>query len=166
LEACLVEADLPAELTPLEGGEAQIDWAEGHEVLARDLEQVTAVLEGTAGEVDSTVHDAFMNVEVDPLTSNLAPSLWIDGADHTDTWIACLESSGYTSPTLYMEEDPAEAEIWAQRYGDATNEWIACAREHGLPSLADVTADPGGSPNGPHAEIPLSTEPALLRAVI
>jgi hypothetical protein len=166
LETCLVEAGLPAQLTPVDGGEAQIGWVEGHEVLARDFEQWTELLEGPAGEVNPTNHDAFMDVEMDPLTSDLAPALWVDGNDHTATWTKCLESSGYTNPTADPEVDPKVDRIWAQRYADAANYWIACAREHGLPQLADTTPDGDDGPYGPHAEIPLNTGPDLLRTVV
>jgi hypothetical protein len=168
LEACLVDAGLPAELTPVDdGGQAQIDWARGHEVLARDFEQWSTLLPGAADEVDPATHEKFMDVEMDELTSDLAPALWVDGQDHTDTWIRCLESSGYTNPIYYPEEeDQKESLLIKQRMADAANNWMACARENGLPNLADVTADVGDSPYGPHAEIPLDTEPALLRTVV
>ena len=166
LEACLVEAHLPAQLTPMGDGEAQIDWADGHEVLARDTEQVTTILEGPGGEVNPNTHQAFMDANQDPLTLDLAPALWIDGKDHTDTWTRCLQSSKYTGPTTYLEEDSKEDQVLAQRYTDAANYWIACARENGLPHLADVKAKTEGSPYGPHAEIPLHTEPALLRTLV
>jgi hypothetical protein len=66
LQDCLVEAGIPAELTPVDGGEAQIDWATGHEVLARDHEQTTTVLEGPAGEVDEATLEAFAGIEESP----------------------------------------------------------------------------------------------------
>jgi hypothetical protein len=166
LEACLVAAGLPALLTPMDGGEAEIGWVEGHEVLARDFEQWTTILEGPAGEVDPAVHDAFTDVGVDPSTSNLEPALWVDGKDRTNAWIECLESSGYTNPTAYLGQDPASAAVWSQRYADAANDWIACARDHGLPQLADVNPEVGGSPLGPYVEVPLATEPELLRTVM
>jgi hypothetical protein len=166
LEGCLVEAGLPAQLTPVEGGEMQIDWEQGHEVLARDFEQITTLLDGPAGEINPGIHDAFMDVEEDPVTLAPAPALWIDGKDHTDTWVRCLESSHYTNPAAYLAEDADEALAFTQRFADATNDWMACAREHGLPELKDVRAAGDNGPLGPHAEIPLSTEPALLRTVI
>ncbi|MDR0433336.1 MAG: hypothetical protein LBH48_08580 [Bifidobacteriaceae bacterium] len=166
LEACLTEAGLPAVLTPVDGGEARIDWEESHEVLARDFEQWTTTLPGPTGIVDPATHDAFMDVEEDPGTFALAPSLWVDGEDHTDTWVGCLEESGYTNPTVYLEQDPGDVTLWNQRMAEAANDWIACAREHGMSALADVNAEGDDSGYGPHVEIPLDTEPALLRTVI
>jgi hypothetical protein len=167
LEACLVDARLPALLTPMDGGEAEIGWAEGHEVLSRDFENWTVLLDGPAGSIDPTTKEAFTNVDGDAATGTLAPSLWVDGKDYTRVWVGCLESSGYTNPTAYMEADPAEDDILQQRMVDAANEWIACAREHGLPGLADVIKDdPDRGPYGPHAEIPLETDPVLLESLM
>jgi hypothetical protein len=166
LEDCLVDAGLPAELSPTGDGEARIAWADGHEVLARDSEQVTTLLEGPAGEIATAVHDAFTEEGTDALTGDLAPALWIDGKSHTDTWKQCLESSGYTNPTGYLEDNPEIDQVWAQRYTDAANDWIACARDNGLPALADAERDNDASPYGPHAEIPLNTGTDLLRGVV
>jgi hypothetical protein len=166
LEGCLVNADLPALLTPMDGGEAQIGWTEGHEILARDFEQWTEMLEGPDGEIDPAVHDAFMDVEADSVTLAPVPALWVDGKDHSDTWIECLKSSEYTNPTAYMEQDPGDALLWAQRMAASTNDWIACAREHGFPRLRDVTADADNGPLGPHVEIPLNAELSLLQTVV
>ncbi|MDR0432467.1 MAG: hypothetical protein LBH48_04035, partial [Bifidobacteriaceae bacterium] len=76
-------------------------------------------------------------------------------------------SSGYTNPTAYLEQDPGEAAAFLQGRVDAANDWIACARENGLPGLVDVAVDvnAGGGP-GPHALIPLKTEAAVLGSVI
>jgi hypothetical protein len=152
-------------MTPVEDGQAEVGWEEGHEVLARDFEQWTTLLEGPGGEIDQATHDAFMDVAVDPLTSELAPSLWVDGADHSGPWTECLSSSGYTNPTG-VSADPGELLRGAQRQADAANEWIACAREHGLESLADVTADADIGGIGAHVEIPLTTDPVLLQTVV
>jgi hypothetical protein len=165
LEACLVEAGLPAVLNPVEGGEAEIGWAEGHEVLSRDFERMGVMLEGSGGPIDPAIYDAFMDVEEDPVTMDLAPSLWVNGTDYTTTWVECLESSGYTNPTAYLEPDPSEVQAHAQRMADSANNWIACARENGLPELVDAEPDPSIMP-APHALIPLSTPPDLLRSVM
>ncbi|MDR1237134.1 MAG: hypothetical protein LBK28_02720 [Propionibacteriaceae bacterium] len=166
LERCLVDAGLPAELAPVENGEAEVTWVDGHEVLARDSEQWTTVLEGPAGEVDPVTHEAFMGVNADPVTGLLAPALWIDGVDHTATWAGCLESSQYSNPSAAYEPDPGELLLGSQRQAEAANEWMACAREHGLEGLEDVAADSSGMAPGPHAEIPLQTEPGLLTSVV
>ncbi|MDR0432423.1 MAG: hypothetical protein LBH48_03815 [Bifidobacteriaceae bacterium] len=167
LLGCLTEGGLPAKLTMADGGEAQLDWEAGHEVLARDLEQWTTIQEGAAGDVfGSAVHQAFMSVETDDLTNDLAPSLWVDGKDQTTVWVACLETSGYTNPTAALEEDPGMDQLLAQRMADAANDWIACARENGLPKLVDVTPDSDSGTYGPHVEIPLDTGLDLMRSVL
>jgi hypothetical protein len=165
LQECLVDAGLPALLMPVEGGEAEIGWVEDHELLARDFEQVTTVLEGPNGEIDSTTRDAFGNAK-DSQTGTLAPALWVDGVDYTETWTLCLESSGYTNPTGYLEQDPGELLAFSQGRADAANDWMVCAREQGLPGLVDAKADASGMAPGPHAEIPFATDSALLRTVV
>jgi hypothetical protein len=161
---CLVKAGLPAELTPADGGEASLGWAVGHEVMARDFENVTFIVEGPAGEIDPARHEAFLNAGQSAVSAQA--ELWVDGVDQTEVWIRCLESSAYTNPTAYLQEDPGELLKFSQGRADAANDWIACARGQGLQGLVDVTADASGMAPGPHAEVPLETDPVLLRSVV
>ncbi|MDR0432277.1 MAG: hypothetical protein LBH48_03070 [Bifidobacteriaceae bacterium] len=166
LQGCLADAGLPAVVVPVDGGEAEVGWAEGHEVVARDLDGGTTMLAGPSGAVDPAISDAVLNGDADPLTGELAPALWVDGVDKSAVWAGCLESSGYTPPSPESDTDPGELLRGSQRQADAANDWIRCARENGLENLADVTADDSGMAPGPHVVVPLSTPPDLLRSVV
>ncbi|MDR3359634.1 MAG: hypothetical protein LBO20_03090 [Bifidobacteriaceae bacterium] len=64
-----------------------------------------------------------------------APYLIIGDDDRTELFVTCLEESGYTQPEYHT--DPAEEIKDKQASLEATNKWIACAREHGFPDTAD-----------------------------
>ncbi|MDR1427403.1 MAG: hypothetical protein LBJ08_06565, partial [Bifidobacteriaceae bacterium] len=81
--------------------------------------------------------------------------------DHTATYQHCFEDSSYTPPNTAA--DPADDLEWNQKVADVTNEWIACAREHGQPDLEDLTATANESVQ---VILPRTTTVAELRALI
>jgi hypothetical protein len=90
--------------------------------------------------------------------------LLIDGVDHAATLESCHKESGYTVPgraTTDSEELTEKQEII-----DATNPWIACARENGMPNLEYLTAVADEWATYPKAVIPLSTTAEELRALL
>jgi hypothetical protein len=166
LQECLAGVGLPAVVVPVDGGEAEIGWEEGHEILARDLDGGTTMVVGPSGDVDPVAREAFGDGGADAEAGELAPALWVDGVDHSAVWAGCLDSSGYQAPSVESDTDPGELLAGSQRQAEAANDWIRCAREHGLEGLADVTADDSGMAPGPHAVVPLGTPPDLLRSVV
>jgi hypothetical protein len=93
--------------------------------------------------------------------------LWIDGADHSDDLRECHEPTGYAEPEAWA--DPAANLLMHQTIADATNAWIACARENGLPDLPDLTVTPPGSDPmalPPQIGLPLSMTPDFLSTLL
>jgi hypothetical protein len=168
LYACLTDAGLPARLEPVEDDRALVNWGEGHEVLFVFANGFGGAHPGSSGEINPDVESAFWNDH----SSNAAggeiqPALMVDGVDESATWASCLEDSGYTDPQIDQPAgDPAEELKAKQQMADATNEWIACARENGLPDLVDVSATADGWTTVPEAQIPLSMTPDALRTLL
>ncbi|MDR1189293.1 MAG: hypothetical protein LBK95_17895 [Bifidobacteriaceae bacterium] len=67
------------------------------------------------------------------------PHLYDNGRDQTDVLVACIDSSGYTTPK--PQWDPREEEAEKQLMADASNTWAACARENGLPKVTDAKVE-------------------------
>jgi hypothetical protein len=153
LLACLQDADLPAALTPLDKG-ARVGWqSQGHDIMARYPDGYFVPVPGKAGEFAQETIEAFELAHPDGY------GLEVDGVDRTAPFAACHERSAYVDPTE-LDADPASELALHQRQADATNAWIACARQNGLPELADVTAAADGGP--PEALIPLTVRAAEL----
>jgi hypothetical protein len=157
LVTCLTAANLPARLTPVDSGQAAQDWEEGHAIMWTIGDSSW----GSTATVDSAVEAAF---EARTAEGTL-PGLFVDGQDHTETWTRCLDTSGYVDP-WFTPLDPAAELQTKRRHADATNAWIACAREHGMPELEDVTPVVDGGATYPRVEIPLTTTPDALRALV
>jgi hypothetical protein len=156
---CLVDAGLPAELQPVDDsdtGDAMVGWAYDHIVMERYPDGMTGV-SGDTTDADQNAIDAFFNE--DATTYGLV----VDGVDHTAAFEKCHTSSGYTQPEY--QSDPAEELRMKQQIVDATNPWIACARENGLPDLVDLTAS-ADQEEWPTAELPSDMTVEELRALL
>jgi hypothetical protein len=66
------------------------------------------------------------------------PYLLIGETDHTEAFVKCLNSSGYTEPVWNV--DPKDELRQKQTSLEATTNWIKCARENGYPDLKDPPA--------------------------
>jgi hypothetical protein len=87
----------------------------------------------------------------------------VDGKDVTADFERCLALSHYTFPEYAV--DPAEELARNQGVAEASNEWAACARENGAPTIADVTATSDENYT-PTVLLPTTITPELLRALI
>ncbi|MDR1293671.1 MAG: hypothetical protein LBK59_01735 [Bifidobacteriaceae bacterium] len=156
LVQCLLDKSIGARVDDLPDGQAVFDFG------------------GSAGPVALVAEDGSGMVTDDPEAQELweaadsegRPLLWIGGADRTDEYLACVEESGYTPPVMFP--DPAEEDAVKQLQVDLTNDWIACARENGLPNLADVppAVVDGGTTNAPSAMLSLDTSEDTVREVL
>jgi hypothetical protein len=128
LVACLNDAGIPALIGTDDDGDTHLEFVEGHNVAGG----YASGLGFQVGDPDESLRDGF--------SDSVAGTdyLFADGADQSATWQGCLALSGYVEPATIG--DPAEEFQRMQVFAQATNEWTACAREHGLHQLADVTA--------------------------
>jgi hypothetical protein len=87
-------------------------------------------------------------------TPNANPTvLFLGEEDYTERYTTCLKESGYTDPSV--TEDPASTLKSFQQQAEATNKWIACARENGFPNLKDLPAPTlGDNEYYPVAQLP------------
>ncbi|MDR1428235.1 MAG: hypothetical protein LBJ08_10860 [Bifidobacteriaceae bacterium] len=172
--ACLADAGLPARIEETDNGGTRVDWPqEGYDILAiiplpdpelyRTQSPAVYWIPGRSGdfEDENGTFERFMTEHQLAMDYGLE----IDGVDHSATLAACHRQFPYQDP--YAESDPAEELRGKQLLADSTNAWIACARDNGLPNLADVS--PGKADNwltSPTAIVPLSTTPDALRAIL
>ncbi|MDR1393828.1 MAG: hypothetical protein LBJ62_07675 [Bifidobacteriaceae bacterium] len=93
------------------------------------------------------------------------PYLIIGDQDYTESFVKCLEETGFTEPEYHV--DPAEEIEQKQLTLEATNEWIKCARENGYPNLKDPPAPKADEwMTQPTAVLPVEITPAELRALL
>jgi hypothetical protein len=159
---CLVDASLPAQISEADGDQATVTFedvwtwrvdADGVAVVAlggvsRLVSETGWVFAGSdAFSRDHPAAGAPPDIEAERarLTDDAKASPWgyvmyIDGADRTEEYATCLETSGYTEPG----PPPVDQEALLaqkQRSAAASNEWAACAREHGFPDIRDAVAE-------------------------
>jgi hypothetical protein len=163
--SCLLEAGLPATINRLEWtGDAEVDFErEGHDTMLVIPRQSGFLWAGKSGGEDGQfdpAEQALWQQHVDDPSYFLV----IDGVDHSDVLESCLQDSGYVDPG--HDTDPAEELADKQPIAEATNTWIACAREHGMPDLEDPTVQADNYATYPAAVIPLSTTAQELRALL
>jgi hypothetical protein len=91
--------------------------------------------------------------------------LIVGATDHTETFRACVEESGYTEPVF--QADPAEEIKEKQAILSVTVAWAKCARENGYPDLADpLPAVADQWVTTPTAVLPAETTPEDLAGLL
>jgi len=164
LYSCLIAADLPASLKQVESSEAVVQF-DGHAysyLLPGWKEGETAGDMGDNGHLDDPINLTTWQMAA---SANSEAVLVVDGANHTDEFVSCLEKSKYTAPL--EERDPAEEVQAKQPVFDATIRWATCARQNGLLSIEDpspVVADNWATT--PMVTLPVTTTPELFDAVL
>jgi hypothetical protein len=163
--ACLVEAGLPAQIDPVDDGDAAGDafvTFGDHHVLQSIPGLSDTVSEGNTVEDPISDEDqlAFFESHKDPDTFGLL----VDGVDYSADFERCFTESSYSEPDFRL--NPAEQERQIQGVLDATNTWIACARENGYPDLADIPDSSGDTDFYPTAELPATIDEPALRALL
>jgi hypothetical protein len=162
--ACLTDAGLPATLTPVSDDEAEVGWSMDEHVVLGSAPGLGPWWGAPPGkdlpesEVNEFVESVFYKDEV---REDYNFALMIDGVDRTADLERCTEESDYTRPEYAL--DPSEMAAMTRAQADATNEWVACARENGYPALKDVTpTDEGVEP----VRLPFSTTEEAFRTLL
>jgi hypothetical protein len=130
LVSCLIDNGLPAQLNDVADGQASIGWEPRHTV----LQVVAGGGVEEFGEISGEQRIAF------GADGNERSRLIVDEVDQSDVFRACIELSGYLSPEPHSDTARWE-ELRRLEVANATNEWAACARDHGFPRLEDVPPD-------------------------
>ncbi|MDR1824404.1 MAG: hypothetical protein LBR27_03590 [Bifidobacteriaceae bacterium] len=158
--SCLRQADLPAQLEDVDGGQADVTFT------GDDLAVACAPSPDDpdgypecriSGDLDLTKLTSKEVVEPG-LTEAEAGQvvLLIGDQDYSAEYAACLDETGYT-PSVFTV-DPREELQDKQRQAEVAAEWAACARANGFPETKD--------PDPPVADNWASQPTALLPATI
>jgi hypothetical protein len=92
-------------------------------------------------------------------TDTSVPRLVIGDRDLTEEYVACIDSSGYFVPEEDDRVDPREEELVKQKSAEAGNLWAKCARDNGIPDIADVKILLDDFKTKPEVLIPKSVTP-------
>jgi len=156
---CLTDADLPATYEKDEAGRpTRVAFDDSAAVVGVDRDGATffsAALDQTEFSQFFADHDV------------TKPALQVNGIDQTATWTACLDQSGYSLRATFdtRSNDVYTQEMW-RHVVDSSNQWAACARQHGLPETKDAVL-PTDYRSTPMALLPASiTEPQLRQLLL
>ncbi|MDR1800146.1 MAG: hypothetical protein LBR19_09765 [Bifidobacteriaceae bacterium] len=87
---------------------------------------------GYVGEVPTEQIDALQ------VSGQTGYYLTVNGVDYSAKYQECFESSGYTEPEFSGEASDPDVDAWYRRMVEVSNDWAACARDHGFPHVADT----------------------------
>ncbi|MDR2895230.1 MAG: hypothetical protein LBV30_01030 [Propionibacteriaceae bacterium] len=154
-----VSADHTGALTQVSFGSMDSDalvmatWRDGYQTAGTRRGDVTAEEQAKIDEFERAPHDG--------------ATLLVDWVDKSDDFVACLDQSGYDeeAATAIDSPPPDPSELQAQL--TTNNRWTACARDHGLPNLADSVLFTGEEADRmPRVILPVTTDPEVLRQVV
>jgi hypothetical protein len=160
--ACLLGEGIPVRFAESPGQQAEVTW-EG-DVWVVWSERYGFDVRGDP-EVDPMPGWALSLIEGSVAPADQKAHLFIDGLDYSEGFAKCVADSAYEHPVYWI--DPTDELTYETKLAAVTNEWAACAREHGYPSIAD--ADPPKADNGrtqPEVRIPLSMTVPELRELL
>ncbi|MDR0432169.1 MAG: hypothetical protein LBH48_02500 [Bifidobacteriaceae bacterium] len=152
---CLTDAGVPASFNRLINTDARVNLGEqGHDVLATIPDGPDWEYPGASGTIDPYVQSDFAAAHADSY------GLLVDGEDRSQTLADCHEAAPYTEPNEGIDPD---SELSAKRpYAEATNRWIACARQNGYPDMEDVPLTADSFATAPEVVLPLTMTPQEL----
>jgi len=128
---CMTDAGIEVELFSNSDGElAIVQVSSKHTVLQRNQNGASMTIAPDDSSLSRQVTDDFLS------DRSTEPALIIDGIDHTDTYVQCLDVSGYDDQVA-QGSGPRVDLAYMERLVRANNKWAACARENGWPSVKD-----------------------------
>jgi hypothetical protein len=146
LYTCLTDAGVPMSIDSYPADQAIVDIDADNAYGVTTDGSVWFGRLGLSDETQALVREivGMPEVGVDGLAASrgeVAPErakVVVEGKDVTADFEHCLALSHYTFPEYAV--DPAEELARKQAIAEASNEWAACARDNGMPTIADVTA--------------------------
>jgi hypothetical protein len=157
LYSCLLDSDIPAVMAEEPNGEARVGIADDHAFMIWVVDGEGRQSGGYSDPLDSGDFEDFKSAHLDGY------GLEVDGIDHSESLKECYVSSEYVEP--YSEASRADEEELIQRSIEVTNDWLACAREHGYPDVVDVDAPETGTAL-PEAILPFEMTVDGLRSLL
>ena len=160
---CMTAAGLPVELDKNNQGQmAVVNFQPNHDVLARGKSGFPTI---QVADPDTPLTDPRNDPKYQDFFNGTGPTLVVDGMDHTDEYVKCLDESGYDEQAAYGSfKMPPEM---AAKQVDANNKWAACAREHGWPDIQDSTMPvKNDGTDYPEIKLPITITEDQLRQLI
>jgi hypothetical protein len=173
MASCLVDAGVEARTEDWADGQAwvTIGGADPARMCYFEGECSDFGAQGGDGVVGTPVQEALERLasahkEEGLASGKVSPYLIVGDKDMTEAYVPCLEESGYHMPVAY--HDPDEEIADKGKYVALENEWVACARENGLPNLADVPPPVADNYESgfPFVGLPFDIDVDLLRSVV
>jgi hypothetical protein len=172
---CLRGQGVPAVLNEWEDGQAEVAFEEDEPwILCQEQDGMchgggTLPIDPLAAEAQQKVMDT-LAAKYQPEFSDLPFGVWgvsyliVGGFDYTDAYRACTKAIDYVPPILL--DNPAGELREKQAIAQASNNWAACARQNGFPTLADAEPPKAdGFLTRPHALVPMSATVDRLKAL-
>jgi hypothetical protein len=164
----MTAADIPVMSSPQEDGQLGVWFPEDREIWWR-----APRADNPQGGFSSSFHGVEEGDREarDEFAAGEGYGLVVDGVDRSDDYTRCLEESAYFAPVVDEVALQEEQARMNRLSAEATNDFAACARENGYPSLPDVdsagTSDVPGGLNAPEAvELPLAMGTEELRELL
>lgn len=173
---CLVEAQIPARVSPLDDDWAEIELQtdESYQMMIPNQDGTTSAV--STGRADGTSQATWEELEDlwDQMVRNYygpeglltQATLFISTHDFSDQLSQCLDATGYVPPSL-ANPDFSDEIAFKTRTAKAGARWAACARSNGFPSVVDP--DPpkaDGFQSFPLVYLPFLISPEELEALL
>jgi hypothetical protein len=127
---CLTAANVPVELTRVNGEPTLVRFAADHTVVYRNPDGTGAsMIAARASAAERQAAEEFARANPS------GPALLVDGVDHSQAYAACLDGSGYSAQEGYGTSQWDLARVTLQV--TSNNQWAACARNYGWPTIRD-----------------------------
>ncbi|MDR1450184.1 MAG: hypothetical protein LBI84_08315 [Propionibacteriaceae bacterium] len=156
---CLRAAELPAVFNEESSASpAWVSWEDGASVLW----MLPGGSGGGSGNTSDSDIDGFFNRDYEN-----SYALLVDGVDQSEVFAACHESTGYDEDEIWGSSGGKADPSLTRAIVDAANEWAACARENGWPTVKDaVTPVAQDQSESPMALLPPSITEDQLRQLL
>ncbi|MDR1294170.1 MAG: hypothetical protein LBK59_04335 [Bifidobacteriaceae bacterium] len=128
MAACLAEGSISTSLSDQGDGQTRLD------IDASPGPFAWVLADGTSTQATDTESTELADAAV----SEGRSLLWLDGADRTEEYDACVAETQFTQPGPFA--DPATEQRIKQLQTDLNNDFAACARANGFPEVEDQGA--------------------------
>lgn len=164
---CMSDAGLPVELAADSSGAlVRVAVGDGHVAAWQYQEKgiigIAAGDDGLGGQANEAVLEQMIGTVFD--AGSQSPKMMIDGIDHTDQFVGCVDQTGYDESLIdqLILMDPASVATQVQ----VNNQWAACARANGWPFIKDTFAPKPGENTYPMVLLPETITESQLRQLL
>ncbi|MDR0365346.1 MAG: hypothetical protein LBH68_00715 [Bifidobacteriaceae bacterium] len=166
---CLLDAGIPADLSPLDGTQYKVELTTDESFYvcssAGCMLSVARNVRASESQVEA-LESKYQAMQARYGEDEGALYLFVGDADLTDAYRSCIDETGYVDPTIAI--DPGQQAHDLEMQFEATLAWVECARENGMPLLDDPHRPSVGQEvtQGSAVVLPLTTDLVALRGVL